>query len=146
MPKAVDFVAVFELLEEIAHRQKNPSHWDKFRGMITSATRMPPIVIIREIQHLDHLSDAPELGYEVFSCLFEYFEPCKQGQSHVPVIIETSNFLWTCMKQILLSQESFKAKQMGPWLREEAEKWLVIRKLDGQPAPVFTQEEFNKVC
>jgi hypothetical protein len=145
MPKAVDFVAVFEMLEEIAHQPRNPSLWDKFHGMLTSATKLPPIVIIREIQCLDHLTDAPELGREVFSRLFEYFEPRKQGQSHVPVIIETSDFLWSCMKQILSSQESFKAKEMGPWKREEAEEWLVRRTLEGQPAPVFTREEFHKV-
>jgi hypothetical protein len=142
--KTADFVAIFELLEKIAQLQKSPSFLERV-GLKPPEAMKPPIVIIREIQHLEHLTDAPELGRQVFSRLFEYFEPYKQGQRHIPVIIETSDFLWVRMKQILSSQESFLATQMGPWQREEAEEWLVRCTLEGQPAPVFTPEEFNKV-
>jgi hypothetical protein len=101
-------------------------------------------VIFRDVQHLDHLSDAPELGCKVFSHLFEHFEPCKQGQSLVPVIIETYDFLWACRKKIPSSQETFKALQIGSWQRGEAEEWLVKHTLDGQPAPVFTQRRVHQ--
>jgi hypothetical protein len=144
-PKAADFVAIFDLLEEIALLQGSPTFLQKI-GIKPTEAMKPPIVIIREIQRLDDLSDAPELGREIFTSLFNYFEPRKQGQSHVPVIIETSDFLWSRLKHILSSFEAFKAKQMGTWKREEAEEWLVKCTLDGQPAPVFTQQEFNKVC
>lgn len=144
-PKREDFIRIFELLEEIARLQKNPSFLASISTKITSATEMPPVVIIREMQHLDHLSDAPELGRQVFARLFEYFEPYKEGQRHVPVIIETYEYPWSRLKQIFSSYESFFSRQMRPWCKEEAEEWLVKCTLDGQPAPIFTQEEFNKV-
>lgn len=143
-PKAADIVTIFELLEKIALLQRSPSFLERIGFNSTEPTKTP-IVIIREIQRLDHLTDAPRLGSKVFSRLFEYFEPRKEGQNLVPVIIETSDFLWSRMNQILSSQESFKAKQMGPWQKYEAEEWLVRRTLEGQLAPVFTEEEFNMV-
>jgi len=143
-PKEADFVSIFELLEEIAQLPPKRTLWNKI-WREPGKPLLPPIVIIREIQRLDNLQDDPALGRKVFGALFEYFEPCKQGQSHVPVIIETSDFLWSRMKQIMSSQESFKAKQMGSWCKEEAEEWLVKRTLEGQPAPVFTQDEFDKI-
>ena len=147
MPKAADFVSIFELLEEVARLQKDLSFWDKILTKPVAAFK-PPIVIVREIQRLDNLQDSAEqtaLGREVFSRLFEYFEPRKQGQSLVPVFIETSDFLWARLQQILSSQSSFKARRMGNWDRTPAEEWLVKHTLPGQPEPIFTQDEFDKV-
>ena len=145
VPKEADFVSVFQLLEELASLQiTTRTIWDKLLRR-PGESLLPPIVIIREIQRLDHVSDDPDLGRRVFAKLFEYFEPRKQGKSRVPNIMETSDFLWSRLKQLLSSQESFKAKQMRDWDKAEAEEWLVRRTLEGQPGPVFTQAEFDKV-
>lgn len=108
-PKTADFVSIFELLEEVARLQKDRSFLDSILFKPTAELKSP-IVIIREIQRLDSLSDDPELGRQVFSRLFEV---------EVSIIID--------------------------WDKAEAEEWLVRRTLEGQPGPVFTQAEFDKV-
>lgn len=143
-PKTVDFVAVFEVLEKIAQLQRNPSLWERI-GLKYVAEAKPPIVIIREIQRLDNMKQDEALGRQVFDRLFEYFEPRKQGQSRVPIIFETSDCLWGRLNQIISSHETYLALQMGPWQKGEAKDWLVRRILEGQLAPIFSEEEFNKV-
>jgi len=143
-PKVADFVTIFELLEEIARLQQDPSFLDTLLRKPKRELK-PPIVIIREIQRLDDLNDDPELGRRVFERLFQYFEPRKQRESRVPVILESSDFLWSRMKELLSSKESFRPLVMPPLERADAEEWLVKQTLDGQTAPVFTEDEFEKV-
>lgn len=140
-----DFVAVFQMLEELAKLRRNRrTIWDKLLRR-PGKPLLPPIVMIREVQRLDSVSDDPELGRRVFAKLFNYFEPRKQGDSRVPAILETSDFLWSRLKQILSSQESFIAFQMKFWDKADAEEWLVKHTLEGQLGPIYTQAEFDKV-
>jgi len=104
-----------------------------------------PIVIIREIQKLDHLIEDQELGKETFRRLFEHFQPRKQGTSKVPVIIETSDFLWSRVQQMSESRESFKPYRVQHFNKEEIKDILVFCKDSRIQEQIFTEEEFNKV-
>jgi hypothetical protein len=133
-PKEKDFVKIFELLEEIARLQRDHSFLETLQSKPKQELKTP-VFIIREIQRLDDLHDNPELGRMVFKRLFEYFEPYKQRQMRVPVIVESPLYLYSRLKQILSSQESFRGNPVGPWQKEEAESWLVNKNLRGQTSP-----------
>ena len=105
----------------------------------------PPIVVFRELEALDNLSDEPLLGRETVQRLFEYFEQRKQSNSKVPVIIETADFMWSRARQISDSRESFKQYFVPFFTREYLEEVLVNSKHPELQYQIFTQEEFDDV-
>jgi len=65
--------------------------------------RKPPVLVIREVQRL--VGGAPA----IFKELFINFEPRKEGQSIMPVIIESSKFLASnTLSFLVTSRESFR--------------------------------------
>jgi len=101
--------SVLILLEQIA---ENPLKVikinQKLLSYFTNIQIKYPILVIREIQALDNLNEDAEIGKDVFYRLFQHFQPRKQGNSRLPVIIETSDFLWSRVQQMSESRESFK--------------------------------------
>jgi hypothetical protein len=94
---------------------------------------------------LDQLHEDPTLGIETMDRLFRFYQPRKQGRSKVPVIIETSDFLWSRVQQMSESRESFKPYRVPHFKKEELYNILVLAKDPLVPEQIFTEEEFEKV-
>uniref|UniRef100_A0A0G4FIE4 AAA+ ATPase domain-containing protein n=1 Tax=Chromera velia CCMP2878 TaxID=1169474 RepID=A0A0G4FIE4_9ALVE len=100
-------------------------------------TSCRPILMIREAQNLAS-EEGEELAPELFKALLASFKSRKQGNSNVPVIFETSEFLWAkLLEYIVASEQSFEAYEVKEWLKDEGRKVLVPN--------IFTEEEFEKV-
>uniref|UniRef100_A0A0G4HMI4 Orc1-like AAA ATPase domain-containing protein n=1 Tax=Chromera velia CCMP2878 TaxID=1169474 RepID=A0A0G4HMI4_9ALVE len=96
-----------------------------------------PILIIREVQNLAS-EEGEELAPELFKALLASFKSRKEGNSNVPVIFETSEFLWAkLLEYMVASEQSFEAYEVKEWLKDEGRKVLVPN--------IFTEEEFEKV-
>uniref|UniRef100_A0A0G4HN14 Uncharacterized protein n=1 Tax=Chromera velia CCMP2878 TaxID=1169474 RepID=A0A0G4HN14_9ALVE len=93
--------------------------------------------MIREAQNLAS-EEGEELAPELFKALLASFKSRKQGNSNVPVIFETSEFLWAKLLRVMVaSKQSFKGYEVKEWLKDEGRKVLVPN--------TFTEEEFEKV-
>jgi len=109
-------------------------------------TDKPPIILWRDIQNIDEIRNAPtdQWSQHLKDLLFIHFEPRKQRTSFLPVIFESSDFLWS-RSQMNFSLESFNPYLLKPLSQHVAQSWLVDGILDGFKEPIFTMDEFKIV-
>jgi hypothetical protein len=117
--------------------------WNRFKNAPPKSIRT--ILIIREIQSLDKLNEDPKLGVETMDRLIRFYQPRKQGRSKVPVIVETSDFLWSRIQQLSESRESFQDYRVQHFKKEDLYNILVLGKDSRIPEQIFTEEEFDIV-
>uniref|UniRef100_A0A0G4HRX4 Uncharacterized protein n=1 Tax=Chromera velia CCMP2878 TaxID=1169474 RepID=A0A0G4HRX4_9ALVE len=96
-----------------------------------------PILMIQEAQNLAS-EEGKEFALELFNALLASFKSQKQGNSNVPVIFETFEFLWAKLLEVMVaSEQSFEGYEVKEWWKNEGRKVLVPN--------IFTEEEFQKV-
>eukprot|EP01129_Flabellula_baltica_P010529 TRINITY_DN4463_c0_g1_i2.p2 TRINITY_DN4463_c0_g1~~TRINITY_DN4463_c0_g1_i2.p2 ORF type:complete len:255 (-),score=47.52 TRINITY_DN4463_c0_g1_i2:111-875(-) len=76
---------------------------------------LAPIVVIRELQQLEKVSDD---GHIYVDSIMSYFESRKQSAYMIPVIVETSDFRWLKRTHLLESRESFKMHYVAGFNRD----------------------------
>lgn len=84
-------------------------------------------------------------GKRIFDELFVAFQPRKEGTSRVPVFVETSDFLWARIRNLMENRESFRAFHLDVCPKPELQRDLVGRTLEGFAEPVFTEVWFSFV-
>ena len=97
---------------------------------------LAPIVILREIQFLNRMG---ENGKEALREILDTLEKQKQKSRFVPVIIETSDYLWINTTNLLRSKESFRPEYVG-LMNKDALKAELVDELK-----VFNAGEWEKV-
>ena len=123
---------VYEYLSPIDHTLKN-GDWDTlicFLNCICAVRpESRPILIIREI-----INFHPETLQECLRAM----ERAKQKEIHIPIILETSDCLWTNVMAVKRSSLSFRLYHMQEMLYEEGERDMVT-------AGIYTPHEYKRI-
>jgi hypothetical protein len=102
--------------------------------LVVQRPQTGPVVILREIQHLNHIG-----GDALLSNILRTLESKKQGRSLVGVIIETPDFSWVDATTLLRSRESFRPYLVSHMERETTRQELV------DVLQAFSPVEFDEV-